>query len=275
MRALALVATLAALFAARPASAACDSERSYDRGAPLRNAAGPAGFAGLPEACAANEIALQSDAAALVAVADFFGTLEAALALRARYAPFRRLWFSLWVPGLSYRFAANATVEAESVDLGPGALGIHWGLPLGTRTELSPFARLLLPTESVFVHATRYGFEHGLSLVYEPSRRLELLGGVSFPLLVTDSFGTLHSAFLPTLSAQAGVTAFSWLEILGGAALRMRAGDEGGFEAFEPALGLRFFIRRRFRIELAARAPLWGEDRTDLGLALNIGYLFP
>jgi hypothetical protein len=135
--------------------------------------------------------------------------------------------------------------------------------------------RVLLPTESVFVHATRYGFEHGLSFVHEPSERLELVGGVSFPLLVTDSFGTLHSAFLPTLSVQAGFNAFSWLEVLGGASLRSRGGDESGFEAFEPALGTRFFIGRRLRIELAARAPLWGEDRTDLGLALNIGYLFP
>ncbi len=269
------MAALTALSTPRLAAAVCDTERSFDRGAPLRNAPGPAGFAGLPEACSANEIALQADAAALVAVEDFFGTLEAAAALRARYAPFRRLWFSLWLPGLSYRFVANATVEAESVDLGPGAVGVHLGLPLGTRAELSPFARVLLPTESVFVNATRYGFEHGLSLVYEPSQRIELLSGVSFPLLVTDSFGTLHSAFLPTLTVQGGLTAFSWLEILGGAAMRMRAGDEGGFEAFEPALGLRFFIRRRFRIELAARAPLWGADRTDLGLALNIGYLFP
>jgi len=269
------VTLLPLLTAAGTLRAACASERSLDRGAPLRTAPGPAGFAGAPEACAATEIALQGDAAALIAVEDFFGTLEASAALRARHALSPGLWLSLWVPGLSYRFAANATVEAESVDLGAGALGLHFGLPLASRTQLSPFARVLLPTESVFVHATRYGFEHGISLVHEPSRRLELLGGASFPLLVTDGFGSLHSAFLPTLTAQAGFTAFSWLELLGGASLRTRSGDEGGFDAFEPAAGVRVFPWRRLRVELAARAPLWGEDRTDLGLALNVGYILP
>jgi hypothetical protein len=268
-------ALLALAVCPRPLRAACATERSLDRGAPLRSAPGPAGFAGIPEACAATEVALQGDAAALVAVEDFFGTLEAGAALRARYAPSRALWFSLWLPGLSYRFAANATVEAESVDLGAGALGVHFGLPLGEATQLAPFARLLLPTETVFVHATRYGFEQGFSFVHEPAEWLELVGGMSFPLLLSDSFGTLHSALTPTISAQAGFTASSWLHFVGGASLRTRSGDESGFEAFEPALGVRFFAWRELRIELGGRAPLWGDDRTDLGLALNIGYLLP
>jgi len=276
MKALVAVGALTAFVVAPlPLRAVCAVERSLDRGAPLRSAPGPAGFAAVPEACAASEIALQGDAAALIATEDFFGTLEAAALVRARYAPSRRLWFSLWLPGLSYRFAANATVEAESVDLGAGALGVHFGLPLGAATQLAPFARVLAPTESVFVHATRYGFEHGISFVHEPSRRLELVGGLAFPLLVTDAFGTLHSAFLPTLTAQAGFTALSWLHLIGGASLRVRAGDEGGFDAFEPALGVRFFAWRRLRLELGGRAPLWGEDRTDLGLVLNVGYLLP
>jgi hypothetical protein len=269
-----LAPALTLLAVARPAlGAPCDTRRSLDRGAPLRSAPGPAGFAGLPEACAASELALQGDASALVAFEDFFGALEAGAALRVRYAPSQRYWLSLWVPGVSYRFVANATVEAESVDLGAGALGAHFALRLGPRAQLSPFARVLLPTESVYVDAMRYGFEHGVAYVFDLHDRVELVGGLAFPLLVTDSFGSLHAVLLPTASVQAGLAAFSWLHVVGGVSLRTRGGEESSFEAFEPALGLRFFPWRQLRAEVGARAPLWGADRTDLGLVLNIGYL--
>jgi hypothetical protein len=254
--------------------AQCDTS-AVDPGAPLRTGPGPASFGSLPEACPAYEIALQADAAALIAFEDFFGALEAGAALRGRYALSDRAWLSLWFPGIAYRFVANATVEADSLDLGAGAVGLHFGLPLGAATQVSPFVRVLAPTESVFVNATRHGVEHGLSVVHAPWSRVELLSGLAFPLLVTDSYGSLHAVLSPTLGAQASVTAFSWLVVLGGASLRVRSGDAGGFDAFEPVLGARLLPWRGLRIELGARAPLWGDDRSDLGLTLNVGYLFP
>jgi hypothetical protein len=76
------------------------------------------------------------------------------------------------------------------------------------------------------------------------------------------------------LRAEGAYAPFRWFTLNAGFALRFRGGDDAAFESFEPLLGLRFFPHRRVRIELAARLPLGGHDRTDLGAALGAGYRF-
>ncbi len=262
-----------AVLRAPAASAACDPS-APDAGTPARIGAGPAGFGALPEACAGTDVSLSADGALLVNTGNFYGSLEAAAAVRARYAFGERLWISAFLPGPDFRYVANATVDASSLDLGPMAFGLHVSVPFARRGRLAPFARVLVPTETVFENAVRYGVEQGFSVAWPLRPDLELLGGVTFPLLLTDGSGTVHASFGPGAGAEAVFTPLRFFSVLGGFMLRLRGGDDAGFESFDPLLGVRFFPFPGFHVELAARAPLFGHDRTDLALALNVGYAF-
>jgi hypothetical protein len=258
-----------------PATAHALCEKGQGPAEPARIGSGPAGFGSLPEACPATDIALHGEGALLDAASeDFYGSLVAGAAIRGRYALDERVWVSAWLPGPQFLYVANATVEASAVELGPSALGIHVSVPVSKRGRLAPFARALVPTETVYRNATRYGFDHGFTFEYRAHRMLDVLGGASFPLLLVDGSGTLHPSLQPMLRAEGAYAPFRWFTLNAGFALRFRGGDDAAFESFEPLLGLRFFPHRRVRIELAARLPLGGHDRTDLGAALGAGYRF-
>lgn len=266
------LAVLGAGLLAAPARALCDAPRPA---APARVGPGPAGFGSLPEACPGTEVGLLGDAALLDAAAeDFYGSVVVGAAVHGRYALDERVWVSAWLPGPQLHYVANATVETSSIELGPTAFGVHVSLPVTERSRLAPYARALVPTETIYRNATRYGFDHGLSFGHRLSPRLDVLGGAAFPLLLVDGSGTLHPSFQPFLRAEVAYTAFRWLTVNAGFALRLRGGDDAAFESFEPLLGLRFFPHRRVPIELGARLPLAGADRTDLGATLGAGYRF-
>jgi hypothetical protein len=269
---IALAVIAAGLSLPTTARALCEKGRSPAD--PARIGPGPAGLGSLPEVCPATEIALQGDAALLVATDEFYGSIGAAGAIRGRYALDRRVWVSAWLPGPEFRYVANATVDASSLDLGASSLGIHASLPFTVRSRFAPFARALVPTETVYQHSTRYGFDHGFSFEYRVLERLDVIGGASFPLYLTDGSGTLHASFQPLLRAEGAFVPFRFLTVNAGFSLRFRGGDDAAFESFEPLLGLRFFPHRRVRIELAARLPLGGHDRTDVAAALGAGYRF-
>lgn len=245
-----------------------------EAGAPARVSFGPGGFGSVPEACPATDSALQGFASALIAVDDFYGLLEAGVAPRFR----RRLsdsdWVSLWLPPLQYRFAANATIEASTVGLGDAAFGYHRAFALTERLALAPYVRALYPFDSGYRNATRYGVEHGLAASLRLEPWLELVGGFAFPLLFTTNGRRVHASYVPSFEAQAVLSPLAWLGVVLGTSVRLRDGNEPGFESFDPRAALRFYPHSGLRIELAAATPLWGADRTDLLLGLNLGWVF-
>jgi len=245
-----------------------------EAGAPARVDFGPAGFGSVPAACPATDSALRGYASALIAVDDFYGLLEAGLAPRFRRRFSERDWVSLSLPALQYRFSANATIEAGTVGLSDAALGYHHAFPLGQRLALSPYLRALYPFDSGYRNATRYGVEHGISISLALEPWFELLGGVAFPLLFTVNGARVHAAFTPNLEAQAVLSPTRWLGVVLGAGVRLRDGDDQGLESFDPRAALRFYPFSGLRIELAAAAPLWGRDRSDLLLGLDVGWVF-
>jgi hypothetical protein len=272
---LAAVAVVLALATAeRGARAEPCRARVPEAGVPARTVVGPAGLGSPAEACAANDISLQGFASALIAVEDFYGGLGAGLTARARFVLGPEHWLSVWVPGLEYRFLANATIEAESAGMGAGAIGYHRALALGKDAQLAPFARMLLPTESVYQNAVRYGFDHGVSAVVRAEPWLELVGGAAFPLYVTVGSGSYHLSYQPNFAAEAIAAPFTFLAVAGGLGLRMRAGDDSALESFDPRLAVRVYPFRGARLEAAALLPLWGADRTDLVLGVNLGWIF-
>lgn len=248
--------------------------RLPESGAPARVSFGPGGLGSVPEACPVTDSALQGFASALLAFDDFYGWLDAGVAPRFRRRVGESGWLSLWFPPLQYRFSANATIEASSLGLGDAALGYHHALFLGERVAVAPYARALYPLDSSYRHATRYGFEHGVATSVQLAPRLELVGGVAFPAFFVQNGACVHASFIPSFEAQAVWSPLRWFGAVLGAGVRFRSGDDTGFESFDPRAALRFYPAGGLRIELAAASPLWGADRTDLLLGLNIGWVF-
>lgn len=245
-----------------------------EAGAPARLGFGPAGLGSAPEACPATDSALQGFASALIAVDDFYGMLEAAVAPRFRRRLSERDWLSLSLPALEYRFSANATIEASTVGLGDAAFGYHRMFPLSARLALAPYVRVLYPFDSGYRNATRYGVEHGISGSLRLEPWLELVGGLALPFIFTINGRRLHPSYVPSFEVEGVFSPSSWLGVVLGAGARLRDGDDQGLEGFDPRAALRLYPVSGLRIELAAAAPLWGADRTDLLLGVNLGWVF-
>lgn len=245
-----------------------------EAGAPARLGFAPAGFGSVPEACPMTDSALQGTASALIAFDDFYGLLEAGVAPRFRRRLFDSDWISLWLPSLEYRFSANATIEADTLGLGDAAVGYHHALSVSGRLVLTPYLRVLYPFDTGYRNATRYGFEHGVSASVNVVPKLELVGGLAFPAFFTQNGARVLAVFMPSFESEAVLSPTAWLGIVLGAGVRVRSGKQPGFESFDPRAALRVYPFSGLRIELAAAAPLWGADRTDLLLGFNLGWLF-
>ncbi|MBX3207863.1 MAG: hypothetical protein KF764_22650 [Labilithrix sp.] len=273
-RGLALVAAQALALVAAPALA-CDTPpatRPAAAGTPVRVPLGPGDLGVLPEACEATEASLETRAAVLVATSDLYGSLQAGVGVRGRAVVAERTWISLWAPSLEYRFVANATVEADRASLGGGVVGAHHRIALGERASVAPFARLLLPTETGFARASRWGGEHGAAATARLHERVEIVGGFAFTLVSVVNGGRALSVLSETLSADVVYRPWRAFGIAGGAAARFALAGARPFESFDPRVALRFYPVRGLFVVLGGALPLGGRDRTDLGLALSIGW---
>lgn len=270
-----LAAMLVGTLGARAAHAgdACTSQQP-EAGVPIRLLIGPAALGTVPEACAANEVALQSWGAVLIAANEFYGSLDAGGAPVGRFVLPGGSWVSVFLPGFEYRFVANASIEAEAKSLSGSSLGWHVPLSVSRRVQIAPFARVLFPSETVYHRATRFGFDEGIAAVWRIRPFLELTGGYSMPVLLTVNRPTVYSVLLPTAAADLAFEPWRFFAVVAGASIRLRSGDTPPFESFDPRAALRFYPFRGSRIELAAAAPLFGRDRTDLLAAISMGYVW-
>jgi hypothetical protein len=268
------LALAVALVTSSPASADPCRSAQPETGAPARLGFGPAGFGSVPEACPATEASLQGFGSLLVAMEDFYGLLDAGVAPRARLRLSERAWISAWLSSIEYRYSANATIEASSTGLGAAAFGFHHAFALSRSLGVAPFARVLYPMESGYLNATRYGFDHGVSAVAQLGSSVEAVGGISFPALLTLNGNQLHTSYSPMLDAEAVLKPLRALALLIGAGLRLRSGDDHGFDGFDPRAGLRVYPFGGMRVEVGAAFPIGGRDRTDAVGGLNLGWIF-
>lgn len=258
------IATLALVLVAPRASRACE---------PVRVAvAGPADLGVLPESCEATEASLETRAAALVATSDLYGNLQAGIGARGRVVVAERTWISLWAPSLEYRFAANATVESDRTSLGGGVAGIHHRVPVTDKISIAPFARLLLPTETGFERASRWGGEQGVSASARVHRRVELAFGYAFTLVSTANGGRVFSILTESIAADVVYRPWRAFAVAGGFGLRFALAEAKPFDSFDPRISFRLYPWRGLFVVLSGVAPSFGADRTDLGLALSFGY---
>jgi len=265
------LALAAPLPAARALAQPCASEQA-EAGVPIRAPLGPSDFGLLPEACGASEVTLGGRLGLLIAKDDYYGLVQAGGALRGRLLLPGGSWLSASLPGFDYRYAANATVTVGRADLSASTLG--WHLPLAPLPwfQIAPYVRVLLPTETVLQHATRYGFEHGISVVANLSPYFELLGGYAVPLLLTTSGAATLPLLMPTVSVDRGVRPWDWFDLVAGVSLRVVPGDAEPLEGFDPRVGLRFYPWQGMLADLSGTFPLFGRDRTLAGVGLTLGY---
>lgn len=243
---------------------------SDGRGIPVRVPLAPADLGVLPEACERTEASFEARTAILVANDDLYGSVDLGAGLRGRLVIAERTWLSLWTPSLQYRYVANATVTADRVSLGGGALGIHRRLVLGN-VAVAPFVRMLLPTETGFDRATRWGFDLGMAVTAPLGERLEIVGGYSMTYLATASGG----GALQLLSASASTDVlwhrWDWLAFGGGLGARLALADRRPFESLDPRIAVRLTPSASFFANVSAALPLFGRDRTDVGIGLSVG----
>lgn len=268
-----LAAMAGMLLAAGPAWASPCSPGKLARGTPLRLEYGPAGLGSIPSSCGADEAAITLDGSALIAIDDFYGVLKVGAAVRGRLRLDDRNWISFGIPGLDYRYSANASVDVATLDVGAGALGWHHRVVARDQLALSPYVRVLVPTESVYRNARRWGFDQGLAVTWQPSALLALSGGTSFPFLAVVSGSRAHTSLVPTATADAVVTPWPPFAAVAGMSLRLRAGRDAGLESFDPRVGLRLHLVGHVELELGAAFPIGGRDRTDVIGGLYVGWV--
>lgn len=266
---------------ARPAAAAdvddtpCNAEQP-EAGAPVRAPLGPSDFGMVPEACPRYELSLRGDMGVLIDEPGFYGSLDLGATLRGRVPLPGNGWISASLPGFAYTFVANATVEADSADLSASTLGLHVPVPVAERLAIAPYVRWMLPTETIFENATRFGFEQGIAFVANLHPIFELTGGYAIPLLLTSTGLGTHSVFMPTVALDAGLRPWRWLEAMAGAAVRVVPGDDDdAFESLDVRAALRFYPHEGLLIDLGGAFPLLGRDRTNAALGLGVGWIAP
>jgi len=262
------IATLACILHAFAAAAAppCRDDRPGD-GAPARvPVQGPADLGVPQEACARTALYLEGRGALLVATDEFYGSILTGLSMRGTAAlPWLGSWVSLYVPGLEARYVANATVDRWKVSLGGGAVGGH--VPLG---EVGPvtvvgFARALLPTETVFVNARRYGVEPGLSARWVPTPNLEVLGGLASTSTWTVVPGRARYVFDPVISADTVYRPFRAGALVAGVSVRP-------LESVDWRAQMRLYPYRELSLSMGVAVPSLGRDRTDAATSLSLGW---
>lgn len=253
--------------------AACNAVQP-EAGAPIRAPLGPSDFGMIPEACPRYELSLRGNMGVLIDEPDFYGSLDLGGALRGRIPLPGKGWVSASLPGVAYKFVANATVEADSVDLSASTLGLHVPVPMTKVFAIAPYVRWMLPTETIFENATRFGFEQGISFVANLHPMFELTGGYAIPLLLTTTGPGTHSVLMPTVALDAGLRPWRWLEALAGAAARFVPADaDERFESVDVRAALRFYPHEGLLIDVGGAFPLGGRDRTNAALGLGLGWI--
>ncbi|MDP3275665.1 MAG: hypothetical protein Q8Q09_10755 [Deltaproteobacteria bacterium] len=222
-------------------------------------AAGLADFGGTPSPCSHAGFSLGARGGALIATRAFYGAIDVQGNASGSYAWSDRTWATLSLDFVRYRTVINASVITAPIDLGATTLTVNQVIARDSVTQVTVFARVLLPTESGMRYGRRMGLEPGLSMVWAPSTNFALLGGLSLPYSITVSAGDPVMSFTPRATFDAALRVVKPFEILVG--IEARAGLEA-LEYLAPRGSLRLHFARVASIDLSVMAPLGGREVT-------------
>jgi hypothetical protein len=239
------------------------------QGAPIALTLGLADFGATPPSCASTGVALEARGSALIDTPDFYGALTAEAVLTGTFALGEATWVSAAVSALRYRFVQNASVVGTELGLGPTSVGLHRVMLRGARWRVAPYGRLLLPTETGRHFSLQLGLEAGASGSFEPMPGLSLGGGLSLPVTAVVLGERTLWQLAPRASLDATYAPWRWLELAGGAELRLAL--EGGLDFVAPKVAVRLYPWRTLHVQLAGMMPLAGLERTDFRGSLGVG----
>ncbi len=271
----ALVALLLLVASERAARAeACGDPRDA-AGGPLAGGTDGADYGAIPEACAGTDLGLRLRASALVAstMPDYYGNVAGTATLRLRHllGPSGRAWLSLAVDVTTFRYVANAVVTSTGFAFGPPTLGLHRAFGAWERTTASVYGRALFPLDTARV-GVRMGLELGVTGRRALGARFGLQGGVALlsPLVVVA--GQTHATLEPVGLCEGWFAPRPSFALSAGLSSRVEASPAPTFLTLAPRVAARLALKSGLSFSLLAEAPVVGEDRTDLVVALFAGW---
>jgi hypothetical protein len=242
---------------------------------PLPGGEGPADFGDVPEACPGRDVMARLRGTLLVASGypDYYGNVTASAMLRLRYPLSPRVWLSVGLDVVTFRYVANAVVRSHAFDLGPPTVGVYRGFAPGAgRSALAIYARLLLPVDTARINGVLLGGELGASYWRPLRSRFSVQGGVAVPLPVTVIDGQVHGALRPAALMEGVWHAGRGVAFSVGAAGRTEITPQTDLLSVAARAALRLVLKRGMNAALAAEIPFAGSDRTDAVVSLFVGW---
>jgi hypothetical protein len=252
----------------------------FDRGAapgagPLPAGTGPADFGAVPESCPDLDVSMRLRSTLLIAsdAPDFFGLATAGATFRLRYPFSDRTWVSLAFDAVTYRFAANATVQSSGVSAGPPTVGVYRRLlARGQEASLAVYGRALLPLDTARQTGVAVGLEAGATGRVRLSPRTGGQGGLLLAAPAEVLSGQIHAQLVPGGLAELWLAPRPWVALFGGATARFRAAPDPTFTSLAARAAVRLLSQGGLSFAAAADIPFLGRDRTDLAASLFVGW---
>jgi hypothetical protein len=253
----------------------CFDHGTAEGAGPLPTGVGPADFGAVPESCPGFDLAVRARATLLVAsdAPDYFGLATASAMFRLRYPLGAATWLSVAFDAITYRFAANATVQSGGLGIGPPTVGVYRRVSGHDQAgALAVYARALLPFDTARGNSHVAGLEAGASGRLRLSPRAGLQGGLSLAAPADFISGQVHAQLDPGALAELWLAPRRWIALTGGAAARLRAAPDPRFLALEARAGVRMVRASGLSFAAIVELPFAGSDRTDFVASLFVGW---
>jgi hypothetical protein len=209
-------------------------------------------------ACPRSEVGLGGRVGLIVDTPHFYGNIVAEGIVFASAALSPRLELFGTLTELEYNWVQNATLKGSTLSLGTLTLGVTRHIYGNSFLQEAFSVRAMLPTSFVTPHARPIGIELGHVLTWRPKSWLEI-----HTYLGTDLSAALGSG--PALPQFGGIVTLGvqWSPV-SFAAIVVDATGRAGAKTFFAATGALRLRIYSLGIELAATAPLVGDDRHDV-----------
>lgn len=220
-------------------------------------------FGTTPAACSFGSFGLDVAGGALLAgfrdQPNLYGVLTAAVNLRASIDVSDRFFLTANVGVFQYREVHNATIVVPGLSFGPVVLGAHVVAARGEHWQFAPYLRAMVSPGAQY--AVLFGFEPGVSTMFEFARRFTVHAGLSVPISGTQLDASSWN-LLVRGSLEIAARVANPVEIALGVDVRGRFLPSTAFDGLAPYLGGRVFVGSASAVQLTVSALNQGRDNT-------------